>query len=92
MSKYNPTEFIKTFFEKTHRKGFPNCPYCGGQKFTSTDKYAAILIGEDLKNVSIGPTVPAGMVICENCGHIEFFALGALGLLNRPEGEGNANE
>ena len=47
---------------------------------------ASILIGKDLESVSIGPTIPAGMVICQQCGHMDFFALGILGLLNEKDG------
>ena len=61
------------------------CRFCGGQRFTSTDKLATILIGDDLNSISIGPSIPSGMIVCENCGHIEFFALGALGLLSKKE-------
>ena len=62
-------------------RGIPNCPYCGGQTFTSTDKFATILIGEDIHSINLGPSIPSGILVCANCGHIEFFALGSLGLL-----------
>ena len=47
-----------------------------------------ILIAEDTKNINLGPNIPAGMVICEKCGHIEFFAMGPLGLLNTEDHDG----
>lgn len=43
------------------------------------------LIGDDTKNISLGPNIPAGIVVCENCGHMEFFAMGSLGLLKTEE-------
>ena len=86
MSKYNPDDFIKAFNQKMNGRPLPECPYCGGSKFTTTPNFATILIGEDTQNVSLGPNIPAGMVICENCGHMEFFAMGSLGLLERKEG------
>ena len=43
--------------------------------------FAAILIGEDMSSINIGPHIPSGMIICEYCGHIDFFALGVLGLV-----------
>lgn len=85
MKKYEPQKFIEAFYNKTKKKGIPNCPYCGGSKFTTTDKYAPIIISTDIGNVNFGPSIPAGMIICETCGHIEFFALGALGLLEKSE-------
>ena len=81
MSKYNPQNFINALNHKMHGRGVPICPYCGGQNFTSTDKFASILIGDETNSINIGPSIPSGMLVCANCGHIEFFALGSLGLL-----------
>ena len=88
MSKYNPKEFIAAYSNKTNGRNVPDCPYCGGKQFTSTNKLAKILIDEELDQFTLGPNIPSGMIICENCGHIEFFALGSLGLLNS-KGESN---
>ena len=85
MSKYQPHEFIKALGIKMNDREVPNCPYCGGQSFTSTDKFATILIGDDTKSINIGPSIPSGMLVCSNCGHIELFALGSLGLLKKGE-------
>lgn len=85
MNKYEPIKFISKLGEKVKGRDIPNCPYCGGEKFTTTEKFATILIGEDLENVNLGPSIPTGMLICENCGHVEFFALGSLGMLKRKE-------
>lgn len=82
MSKYDPKEFISALGKKMNGRNVPNCPYCGGQKFTSTDKFATILIGDEMSGINLGPNIPSGMIVCENCGHIEFFALGSLGLLS----------
>ena len=81
MSKYNPNEFIAALEKKLNGRKIPNCPYCGGDKFTTTQNFATILIGDDTKSINLGPSIPAGMVICEKCGHMEFFAMGSLGLL-----------
>jgi hypothetical protein len=81
MSKYVPNEFITALGKKMNGIQIPDCSYCGGKKFTSTDKFANIIIGEELGGINLGPNIPCGMVVCENCGHIEFFALGSLGLL-----------
>lgn len=91
MSKYNPNEFIAALVKKMNGREIPSCPYCGEKKFTTTQSFATILIGEDKKNINLGPNIPAGMVICENCGHMEFFAMGALGLLNTEEHDGDSN-
>lgn len=85
MSKYNPDNFIDAISQKMIGRNVPACPYCGEQKFTTTGNVAAILIGEDTANLNLGPHIPSGMIICENCGHIEFFALGSLGLMDKEE-------
>lgn len=85
MSKFNSKDFISELTKRMNGRDVPNCPFCGGQRFTSTDKFATILIGEELNSISLGPSIPSGMLICENCGHVEFFALGALGLLQGKE-------
>ena len=81
MAKYDSNAFIRAISEKVNNNAFPSCPYCGGNKFTSTNNVAAIIIGEDTSNINLGPHIPSGMIICEKCGHIDFFALGALGLM-----------
>lgn len=88
-TKFNPDEFITKISEKLVNHKMPACPCCGGEHFTTTENYIAHIASNDLANVNMNVHVPAGMIICENCGHIEFFALGALGLLNKKEGESN---
>lgn len=89
MNNYDPNKFVEKLNEKIGGKNLPDCPYCGGKKFTVTDSVASILIGKDLTSISIGPSIPAGVVVCTNCGHIELFALGALGLLPQKEDSDN---
>ena len=92
MSKYVPNDFIEALGKKMNGQGIPNCKYCGGNKFTSTDKFATILIGEELSGINLGPNIPSGMVVCENCGHIEFFALGVLGLMDSGDEKNNGEQ
>lgn len=85
MAKYDPNSFINAISKKMMGRDIPVCPYCGGQKYTTTGNVAAILIGDDTSNLNLGPHIPSGMMICESCGHIEFFALGSLGLMDKEE-------
>ena len=89
MRKYNTDEFVNALTQKMGKQEVPTCPFCQGKKFTTTEQLATISIAKNYGNVELGPFIPAGMLVCENCGHIEFFALGALGLLNKEEGEDN---
>ena len=84
MKKYNPKDFITALNQKAPNKQLI-CPFCQGTQFTSTEDFASILIGKDLAGINIGPSIPSGMIICQKCGHIDFFALGALGLLGKEE-------
>lgn len=79
---YDPKEF-KNILDKRIGEKKVKCPFCGGERFTTTDHLAAIMISQDKSNISLGPCIPAGMLICTNCGHIDFFSLGVLGLLNK---------
>lgn len=82
MSEYSPEEFIKAFRKRTNTKQI-QCPYCGGNNFTSTTDLATILVSKDKSKLSLEFHIPSGMIICENCGHIDFFALGVLGLMEK---------
>lgn len=88
MARYNPNRFISAIQGKLINGRIPQCPFCGGKKYTSTDSVAGILISNDTKNLNIGPNIPSGMLICENCGHIDFFALGVLGLMEDSNNDG----
>lgn len=78
---YKAQEFRDAFVERIGKNSFPRCPFCGGNQFEIFDKYSSLLVGETFAGLNLGPTVPTGIIVCRNCGHIEMFALGILGLL-----------
>lgn len=83
-NKYDSNEFWRRLREKLDENGLRPCPVCGGMDLMIPESMGAILITQDFSNLNNGadvPNVPVGMVYCKNCGHVEFFALGALGLL-----------
>ena len=53
--------------------------------FTSTSDFVSLLTNNEFNGIKIGPTIPAGMLICTKCGHIELFALGVLGLIEKAD-------
>ena len=74
----------KQIAEKLTEKGaIRGCHRCGHQEFTVLEGYSNLFIQEKLHaEMHIGgPTVPAALVACNNCGAITFHALGALGML-----------
>ena len=89
MRTYNPQSFINALQQKAPRMNLV-CPYCQGNQFTTTEDLASIIIGKELASINLGSSIPAGMIICQKCGHIDFFALGALGLLEK-KGENDGN-
>jgi predicted nucleic-acid-binding Zn-ribbon protein len=60
------------------------CARCGQQNFSLLDGFTSLPLSQEVSNNVIigGPTVPCVVIACSNCGHIEFHAIGALGLLN----------
>ena len=90
-NNYEPQAFIEALKSKTRNGVIPSCPYCGGTNFTTIQDYAAVPVQHDFGGVVLGQTVPLGMVICTKCGHVDFFALGALGILPKKEDDGNGD-
>ncbi len=63
------------------------CHRCGNKSFSIIDGYANYMVQPELSGGIVigGPTVPVVLVGCDNCGAITPHALGALGLLPKPE-------
>lgn len=63
------------------------CARCGNKNFSLLDGFASLPLTQEVSNNVIlgGPSVPCAVIACDNCGHIAFHALGALGLLNSSE-------
>ena len=59
------------------------CARCGHPNFSLLDGFSTIPLSQEVSNNIVlgGPSVPCAVVACNNCGHLEFHALGALGLL-----------
>lgn len=78
---YNADAFLSALMPRLVHGAFPPCPCCGGREFHSGPQYTPLLVSETIGRVQLTRSMPAGTVVCKKCGHIEFFALGALGLL-----------
>jgi predicted nucleic-acid-binding Zn-ribbon protein len=77
-------EIVKKLQEKGAVK---SCSRCGHPKFSLLDGFISFPMSQEISNNLIvgGPSVPCAVVACDNCGHLEFHALGAIGLLNEPK-------
>lgn len=72
-------------------KGAPRpCPMCGTLRWTLADGYVLIPLLQDYAATAFvvgGPAVPCAALVCTNCGHVSYHALGPLGLLPTQPGE-----
>ena len=88
--KYNASAFITTLNERI--QAMPKCPFCGGTSYTTPEQVATIPVGIGFKGLSVGQTAPCAMLVCTKCGHVDYFALGMLGLLPRCDKKEGQNE
>ena len=84
MEKFKPQDFRNAISNKINGRSLV-CPICGGVHFTIHEQMASVIIGDSFEGIQIGNSIPSGMLICTNCGYIQFVALGALGLLPKKE-------
>ena len=64
------------------------CPMCKNKKFSVLDGYFKHSVQLGLKRTILGgPTVPAVVVICDNCGFMSQHAIGILGILDKLGGK-----
>jgi hypothetical protein len=69
------------------------CPRCGKNSFAIIEEYITLAIQKDLNNIVIGgPSIPAAVAICNNCGYISLHALGAIGLLEKVNTKGDGKK
>ncbi|MBX9598900.1 MAG: hypothetical protein K2X04_10045 [Burkholderiales bacterium] len=61
------------------------CPRCGNNNFSLADGYINSPLQYNLNGFALGgPSIPAAVVICTNCGFISQHALGVIGALAKP--------
>lgn len=90
--KYDASAFIAALNERMLSRKMPKCPFCGGDKYTTPEQVATIPVGVSFKGLSVGQTAPCAMIVCTKCGHVDYFALGALGLLPSNDKKGGQDE
>jgi hypothetical protein len=60
------------------------CPICHQSKYSFIDGYTIDPVQDDYKAVQLGgKIIPSIMLVCNNCGHIDRFSLGVLGLMDK---------
>lgn len=62
------------------------CPICHQSKYSFVDGYTIDPVHDDYKAIQLGGKfIPSVMLVCKNCGHIDRFSLGVLGLMDKEE-------
>lgn len=65
------------------RTGNIVCPICRQSKYTLLDGYFVDVIQDKYQGMQLGGRLlPSVILVCNNCGHLESFSLGVLGLLD----------
>lgn len=89
MNEERKKQIINTLSQRV--SGFV-CPICRQAKYSFIDGYTIDPIQEDYKGLQIGGRmIPSVMLVCNNCGHIDRFSLGVLGLMEKNEAQSDAN-
>ena len=90
--KYDATAFIEALNARMQSRPMPKCPFCGGSNYTTPEQVATIPVGLRFNGLSVGQTAPCAMIVCTKCGHVDYFALGILGILPQADKKGGQNE
>lgn len=62
------------------------CPICHQSRYTLLDGYFVDVIQDKYQGMQLGGRLlPSVMLVCNNCGHLESFSLGVLGLMEAEE-------
>lgn len=77
--------FLAALNEKARE--ISSCRFCGKRKYGAVKQVTMLYVQDSFDSMAINRSIPCGAVVCEECGHVNLFALGALGLL--PEEDKN---
>ena len=73
-------ELTQKAIAKLQELGIGNlvCPICQGRSFNMPPHIATVLLTDTLGTVKVGDHIPAAVIVCNKCGHMDFFALTVL--------------
>ena len=77
-----PADFKDQLLQKLAEKKInPNCECCGQNNWAVIDQAVSVQLTDLSGGFRIPPPqVPSAGLVCNNCGNIRLFALGALGI------------
>lgn len=83
MTEEKKRQIVKTLFQRVSNIA---CPICHQSKYSFVDGYTIDPVQNDYKDVQLGgKVIPSVMLVCNNCGHIDRFSLGVLGLMDKED-------
>lgn len=84
-----PTDFKDRLLAKLSERGMrPQCEICGHNDWAVVDQAVSVQITDLSGGFTIPPPqIPCAGLVCNNCGNLRLFALGALDLLPKAEEE-----
>lgn len=61
------------------------CQRCGKSSFSVLDGFINLPLNQEINGgITLGgPTIPCAAIACNNCGHLSYHALGAIGMLTK---------
>lgn len=84
-----PADFRLKLLAALNQRGVkPTCEVCGKDNWAVIDQAVSVQITDLSGTFRVPPPqIPSAGLVCNNCGNIRLFALAALDLLPKPEGE-----
>ncbi len=82
-----PENYKELILEKLQeKKAMPNCEICQHNHWSVVDQAVSAPISDLSGGMRIPqPQIPCAGLICNNCGNLRLFALGALGIEVNPK-------
>ena len=77
-----PLNFRDLVMETLKNRGtMPQCEICGQNNWSVVEQAISAPISDLSTSISFPqPNIPCAGIICNNCGNLRLFALGALGI------------
>ena len=83
MNQYETNDIIRRIAKAGGDKHI--CPICGKKDFFINNKKAAMFVSGSFNNFTLDEYVNTALLVCNNCGHVDVFALPVL--FKQKEGE-----
>ncbi len=59
------------------------CSFCGNNSFAIQDAVSTVLLTSEIRTIELKNHLPCLVFICKKCGHLDFFSLLELGVIDK---------